>query len=160
MSKFKPCKLLGHVINSPPGTIFKVWGHDFVIQPNGDAVASIHQDFHETDCAAGRYLVLEEKKASAKSKELSDFTNDIGTYYGAGDLEKFREKITKLRKEGLMGFAESRLSTELPLAMERDAMIVEIINMVAFKDLEKTAKKEKKNASISGLNGKKRRGPS
>ena len=134
MSLFKKCKLNSKYVVGAPGTPFTAYGHQFIIQQNGDAVASIHKDFIENEVKAGRIIVLEEnikeKQTAAQSDELSGFTMDIGTYFGAGDLEKLHKKVTILRKEAMQGFANSRLNLELPDTLSRNKMVMEIMNTV------------------------------
>jgi hypothetical protein len=141
MSLFKKCKLNSPYVTGAPGTVFTAYGHKFIIQANGDAVGSIHKDFVENEVKSGRLILLKdnikEKPVATQSDELSGFTMDIGTYFGAGDLEKLHKKVTILRKEAMQGFANSRLNLELPDTLSRNKMVVEIMSVVNAKDDKK-----------------------
>jgi hypothetical protein len=141
MSKIKRCKLSSKRVFGPPGTVFNCYGHQWIIQANGDAIGMIHQDFHATEVPAGRYVVLEDEKKPEDAYELTDFTMDIGTYYGAGDMEKLQKKISKLRSDALMGFAVTRFAVQLPNTMTKRAMTAEIMNLVAQKSVDVMEKK-------------------
>lgn len=135
-SKYKRCKLLKRKLGVSPGESFTCYGHTWIMQPNGDSIGEIHVDFHKVETASGRYVVLDEEKIkiTATSDLQSEFTMDIGTYYGAGDLDKLRRKIGIQRKELIQSFADTRLNVSLPPTMSKSEMITEIMTMVRHKD--------------------------
>ena len=142
MSKYKKCKLINQIIVAPSGTQLNCFGHKWIVDDKGDAYADIHVDFHKVEVAAGRYVVVGNVPEVFIAADISNsrttvampiFTMDIKTYYGAGDLEKLRENIEKLKREGLRNFAKSKLSINLPPNMGKEKMMAEIIELVTFK---------------------------
>jgi len=144
MSKYKKCKLLNKIIIAKPGERLRCYGHDWVVQPNGDAIADIHVDFHKVEVASGRYIVLEDKPEpqTFTHDEVPDFTMDIETYFGCGDIDNLRKKIGYQRKDTIILFARSRLNITLPESMSKADMITEIIDLVKYKDENEDTNRE------------------
>ena len=143
MSKYKKCKLLNKIIIARPGEILTCYGHKWIVQPDGTAIADIHVDFHEVEVKSGRYVVLENQSESElkhkpkieiehKSYDhlLTGFTMDIQTYYGCENIDYLKKRLGYLNKDIIQNFAKSRLNITLPDSMRKDEMIAEIINIV------------------------------
>jgi len=139
-------KLLRTKIVGPVGSTFRAFGHDFVIQPNREAHAIVHEDYIKAEVKAGRYVVIEDDSKANYEKEFGDLTFDVNQYFGAGDLAKLQKKIEKLRREALANFAETRLHLKFPDLMLKDEMMAEIMNIVAYKNRKpETDRSEKSN---------------
>jgi hypothetical protein len=125
--KIKRCKLINQHITGRPGQIVMCWGHQFIIQPNGDAIAMIHRDFIKDEVAAGRYVVIEDDKKKTLPKEhKSQFGTEIGNYFGAGSLDKLMQEISKLDITGISEFSKEKFSITLPPSMSKKEMLSEI----------------------------------
>ena len=135
MSKYKKCKLLNKIIIARPGEILNCYGHKWIVQPDGTAIADIHVDFHAVEVKSGRYMVLEDEPESEPENKsykslLSGLTMDIKTYYGCKNIGSLRIKLGYLKKDIINDFAKLRLNITLPDSMSKIEMINEIVNIV------------------------------
>lgn len=140
MSKYKKCKLINKIIHAKPGQLITCYGRQWTIQPNGDAIADIHVDFHEVEVAAGRYIVLEDtpkKEPPELAKKFEkELTTDINEYYGMKSPHKLRSKLGTLKKDDLVEFAQKQFNVTFPPAMSKPSMIIEIMDTVISKRQE------------------------
>ena len=137
MSKYKKCKLLNKIIIARPGEILNCYGHKWIVQPDGTAIADIHVDFHAVEVKSGRYMILEDEPETESEPEnksykslLSGLTMDIKTYYGCKNIGSLRIKLGYLKKDIINDFAKLRLNITLPDSMSKIEMINEIVNIV------------------------------
>lgn len=154
--KIKRCKLINQHITGRPGQIVMCWGHQFIIQPNGDAIAMIHKDFIKDEVAAGRYVVIEddEKKTLAKEHK-SQFGTELGNYFGAGSLDKLIQEISKLDITGISEFSKENFSITLPPSMSKEEMLSEIKALTMGLHDQSQSKTELKIESKRGRKPKK-----
>jgi hypothetical protein len=134
-------KLLHRYISGPPGNPIVIYGHTFVIQPNGEAHCDMHEDFVEAELQAGRIAKVDGSQPTYLSNKpeenmvptfpkLAGFTWDIGNYFGAGDLKKLIRKVEILNKSEMIEFARIKLSIELPQTMTNKDIVEEIKNTI------------------------------
>jgi len=66
-----------------------------------------------------------------KNADLQQFSFDIGTYYGAGDLSTLLKKIEALKnKNMIITFAGERFKVKLPETMAREEIIDKVKDLV------------------------------
>ena len=102
-----------------PGTIIRVWGHDFEIQTDGSLCTDMHEDFVATEIKAGRIKKISPPPGKGKPEikvtklePATGFTMDIGNYYGAGDLDTLFERVTKMKRGEIVQFSKERFPKE------------------------------------------------
>lgn len=119
-----------HVI-ARPGQTVRAFGHDFVMQPNGDVVCDMHKDFIPTEVAAGRIEVIEPgpPKRQEVVPELTRFSMEISDFYGTGSIDKLRTELSRLRKELLQEFADTRFSVDIPDSVANNKILDQIIDL-------------------------------
>jgi len=152
-------KLLNTMVVQRPGHVIRAFGHRFEVQPDGSAVAEVHEDFVEGEVAAGRYEVIEEQyfdkeipdkiivKNSQKKVEKYPFSNEIETYFGCGNISKFKNRISGLTKQQLQRFSDQKLGIKLPQQMSKTKMIAEITQTTKVRNglLTETPKPDSKS---------------
>lgn len=126
-----------------PGTIIRNWGHDFIVQVDGSLCMQMHPDFVAAEVKAGRIEVME-KAPPGHDKNVADkitivkqdtpppgYTLDIGNYYGAGDLNKLIDGISKFRKNQIISFIEERFPEEqVDSALKKSDMVDKLRSLI------------------------------
>jgi hypothetical protein len=133
MSNTVKVKLLRTHVIGRPGEIIVAFGHQFVMQENGDVVCDMHKDFIKTEVQAGRVEVIEPGKPEIKDNtvpELMMFSMEVKDYYGLGTSERLAAQLARLRKELLQEFAATRLSIKIPESVPNDKMLKQITSLV------------------------------
>lgn len=134
-----------------PGATIRLWGHDFKIYPNRKLCMRMHNDFIASETKAGHVTVMnspppgvvevetpkedtkietkddvpEQKKVEIKI-DLPDFTMDIGSYFGHGNMTKLMDKIGKLTVPEIRSFAKERFQKTFPVRASKDEILDEV----------------------------------
>jgi hypothetical protein len=150
----KRCLLINQPIVGGPGQVVNVYGHAFVVQPNGiSAIAEIDESLARSGAIIGRFKIIEDEpiKVSPIPRKdlLTDFGFEIKDLFGTNDINKLYKKIKKFDKNQMILFAETRLNLNLPDDMSNSKMVNEISN--AIKLQSKPPKFESK-ATLDDLN--------
>ncbi|NIV99526.1 hypothetical protein GWN26_10490 [Candidatus Saccharibacteria bacterium] len=92
----------------------------------------MHKDFIPTEVAAGRVEVIEPKIPEKKEfvPELAQFSFEVSDFYGSGSMDKLMTNLSRLRKELLQEFAETRLSVEIPDSVSNKRILNQIKTLV------------------------------
>jgi len=136
-------KLLKTHVLAAPGDKVVAFGHDFIMEPDGSVVCDMHQDFIESEVAAGRVALIEDfedpvpiedAKPDDVDREKIDAMNAFGMniddYFGTKNFTVFMGQIKKLEKKDLVTFAHTRLRVTFPARHTNDQMIDHIKEMV------------------------------
>jgi hypothetical protein len=121
-------KLLKTHVSARVGDTVRAFGHDFVMQPNGDVVCDMHKDFIPTEVAAGRVEVIEPGKPRKDEivPELEEFSFDPEDYFGTGSEDALKQRLTRKRKDLIQEFASTRLNVDIPESVANSKMIKQI----------------------------------
>lgn len=132
----KRCLLINQIFSGSVGTTLTVYGHDFIIQKNGSAIAEIDESFTKAEKKLGRYKVLEDtpvikenfQKAHPVPRKdlLTDIGFEIKDFFGTNDINKLYKKIKNFDKDQTILFAETRLKLNLPESMPHTKMVKKI----------------------------------
>ena len=133
-------KLINQIYDPTPGKIFKVYGHNFVVNHEGEAIATVEEEFVASEVANGRYVLLDSETANlleAKEKidaiddsPLKAFGYEVANYYGAKSLKDLFERLGKLKKFDLGLFAKTRFELEIPFSMSKASHKIELFRMI------------------------------
>jgi len=131
-----------HVIAAPGDTVV-AFGHNFTMEPDGSCVCDMHQDFIETEVAAGRVALIEDYEDPVPVEDtqpdevnrenidpMNAFGMNIDDYFGTKNFAVFMGQIKKLEKRDLKTFAHTRLRVTFPARHTNDQMIDHIKEMV------------------------------
>ena len=131
-----------HVIAAPGDTVV-AFGHNFTMEPDGSVVCDMHQDFIETEVAAGRVALIEDYEDPIPVEDtqpdevnrenidpMNAFGMNIDDYFGTKNFAVFMGQIKKLEKRDLKTFAHTRLRVTFPARHTNDQMIDHIKEMV------------------------------
>jgi hypothetical protein len=131
MAETVKVKLIRTHLSARPGEIIRAFGHDFIMQPNGEAHCDMHKDFIPTEVAARRIEVIEpgEAKPHEVVPELSGFTMDVADYFGTGSIDALTKQLSRLRKDLLQEFVLTRFSIEIPSNIPNPDIIRQIKNL-------------------------------
>ena len=105
-----------------------LWGHTFQLKPDGYLVCEMDEHIAKLELKNGRCVRYFPEDAQINA--LDAFTSDIGTYYGAGDLDTLLIKIEKLTKGEINKFCKARLEMEWPASMVHAEMVKNTIDSV------------------------------
>jgi len=144
-------KLINQIYDPTPGKIFIVYGHKFIVNHNGEAIADVEPEFINSEMGNGRYVLLDsqtnsiedaqEKINSAGTGPLQKFGYEVIDFYGADSLDDLYLKLGKLKKEHLGLFAKTRFNLEIPISMSKASHKIELFRMIK----EEYDKKQNKN---------------
>lgn len=142
-------KLLGYPVFSRPGEVIDVWGHKFVVQPNGDAYADIHPALVSSEVAVGRVLLVADQPASkiappVKGPEIvepeavvekefdldKEFPGTAKEYFGCKNLSALNEKLRGLKKPHLVEFCQTRANIATSADMGKSTMVIQACHAV------------------------------
>lgn len=130
----KRCLLINQVFTGNVGSPLVVYGHTFIIQKDGSAIAKIDDAFIKAETALGRYKVIEDEpdqqKPIPRKDLLKDFGFEIKNFFGIDNPNKLYKMIKKLDKDQMILFAETRLKLNLPEHMSQTKMIDEISKII------------------------------
>lgn len=152
--------LINTIVLGSPGEIVTAFGHQFTIQPNGEAHALVDRAFVDAEVKAGRYVVIDGRKnatMTAKKDLLRDLNLgfEIKNYFGTNDVNKLTEIITNLDRDQIKLFAETRMDLNFPDSMNRVQMIDQISKIVSSQNVppvEEEKKPRKKRGNKDSLN--------
>jgi len=125
-----------------PGIPIRLWGHDFEVQVDGTLCMQMDPAYVKHEVKAGHVRIMNSPPAgkdTAMHKKITvidrtgpNLTLDIGTYYGAGDLNTLIERISAMRKkESIINFADKRFEDhDLKLSMKLNDLIDKIRSLV------------------------------
>ena len=126
----KRCLLTNQIVVGPVGSAVSVYGHQFIIQKNGSAIAEIDEAFIEVESKSNRYKVIENDPVQQHPIPRKDLLMDIGyeikDLFGTKDINKLYKKIRKFDKDQAILFAETRLKLNFPDSMSHSKMIGQI----------------------------------
>lgn len=127
--------LINTIVVGSPGEHVSAFGHQFTIQPNGEAHALVDKDFVEAEVKAGRYVVIDGRKNATMTarKDLLQDLNlgfEIKNLFGTNDINKLTEVISDLDREQVKLFAETRLQLNFPDSLGRVKMVEKISEIV------------------------------
>jgi len=133
--KMKVKKEVTSINIGPPGTIHHFFGNKFIVQEDGSLVADVHPYTGECGIKAGWFVAVAEPEPGKKvtvevETTVTTLGYDIGNYYGVGDLEKLREKITALRAAEMRDFARTRLRINLAPNAKSEKLIEMIMKHI------------------------------
>lgn len=144
-------------IVSHPGTVVQIYGHNFVVQPNGEAYADVAEAFIATEIAAGRYQLLQpvsndliepepepilelkpepetesviHERKIVESEKTFPLEGSPTDFFGTGSLNALNEKLRTLRKQDLVTICHS-LKLGTPAEMGKSTMVMKICAAVA-----------------------------
>jgi hypothetical protein len=132
-------KIMTSIDVGSPGSKHQLYGNQFIVQKDGSLVADIHEYTAKCGVQAGWFTYLKEDATVSPELEIkmkpaeitvTEFGYDIGNYYGVGDLDRLRIKITELRRNDLRDFAKTRLKVSLPPNAGTDKLIEAIMDLV------------------------------
>ena len=136
-------KLLKTHVLAPPGDTVSAFGHTFTMEPDGTCTCDMHEDFIESEIAAGRIALIEDfedpvpntldEPDEVDRKEIDPmnaFGMNIDDYFGTKNFSVLMGQIKKLEKKDLKIFAHTRLRVTFPANHTKTKMIDHIEEMV------------------------------
>lgn len=128
------------------GDAVALWGHTFVMQKDGMLVCEMPINVARHELGAGRVMryqasdFVNRAPVDPVGSALDKFTMDIGTYYGAGDLDVLQKRIEKLKVTEIQEFTEKRFNFTWPSGMTKEVMVGKLID--AVEDTKNTGREE------------------
>jgi len=123
-------------------TSVMMWGHTFTVQPNGILVAELEEHIARLELLNGRVtryhesdfeIYKPEKEKEEKTEPSFNFGIDIGNYYGVGDLETLRQKISAMDISNIQKFAEEKLGFKWPKTTPKAVVTEKLCEAIAEK---------------------------
>jgi hypothetical protein len=141
----KRCQLINQIFVGEVGSPLVVYGHRFIIQKNGSAIAEIDEAFIKAEEKLGRFKVLENEPAKVhpipRKDLLTDFGFEIKDFFGINDINKLYKRIKKFDKNQAILFAETRLNLNFPDSMSHSKLINEISNAIKLQSTPPVSEK-------------------
>ena len=131
-----------HVIAAPGDTVV-AFGHNFTMEPDGSCVCDMHQDFIETEVAAGRVALIEDYEDPVPVEDtqpdevnresidpMNAFGMNIDDYFGTKNFAVYMGQIKKHEKTDQKTYPHTRQRVTFPARHTNDQMIDHIKEMV------------------------------
>jgi hypothetical protein len=108
-----------------------LWGHTFEMQKDRCLVCDMDATSARIELKVGRCIRYQVEEPEPKPVEKSGPIEELGNYYGAGDLETLRKKIEAMDVTQIQTFTEKHLSFSWPMSMSKEKMVDKLCKAVA-----------------------------
>ena len=127
-----------------PGAVIRLWGFDFTIYQDKSLCIEMETDYIRSQVKAGRVRIMDtpppgilddidsdedetpvQKKVSVKLPD-PEFTMDVKSYFGHGNMNNFIENLRKLSVPKIKSFSKERFEKTFPINIKKDDLLDEI----------------------------------